>query len=314
MPLFINAFTTSETRSVIRIASSATVIVSGRDTSRKTFSRSTDPPIAFARARSCLRFIAAIERWRPPSRPVNASFNVSLPPRRPASSSRVGLPLLASAARLSFSRSTLRAAEDGRENSVSPGGASTGPLTASGAFFAALAFSAFRRLRSSSSAFALRLSSRSRSSASLASNSARRCSRSAARSASSASRFAASSVSRALDIAKAFMRRANSTSEMPAGRFDGSPPTGIAGPPVAGFAAPGFGTTTRLRLVSTTTFFVRPWLKLCFTLLGREPPRPSGFLPSLSLIWLLYPSRPTRRRRLSLVDHVALWLLLQHGC
>ena len=29
--------------------------------------------------------------------------------------------------------------------------------------------------------------------------------------------------------------------------------------------APGFGTTTRLRLVSTTTFFVRPWLKLCFT-------------------------------------------------
>ena len=63
--------------------------------------------------------------------------------------------------------------------------------------------------------------------------------------------------------------------------FPGEQPLDL---PVVGFAAPGFGTTTRLRLVSTTTFLVRPWLKLCFTFEGREPPRPSVFLPSLSLI------------------------------
>src|SRR5690606_11428125 len=44
---------------------------------------------------------------------------------------------------------------------------------------------------------------------------------------------------------------------------------------------------TRLRLVSTTTLCVRPWLKLCFTCPERPPappPRPRGFFPSLSLI------------------------------
>ena len=57
-------------------------------------------------------------------------------------------------------------------------------------------------------------------------------------------------------------------------------------PLAAGFAAPGFGTTTRLRLVSTTTFLERPWLKLCFTFPERGPPprTPNVFLPSLSLI------------------------------
>ena len=145
--------------------------------------------------------------------------------------------------------------------------------------------SALAFFATSSSTFALARSSRSRSSVSLASSSARRAARSAARSFSSASRLAASSDSRAFAIARAFIRRANSTSEIPAGRFDGSPPIGLpVGPEGTGFPALGFGTTTRLRFVSTTTFFVRPWLKLCFTLLGRDPPRPSGFLPSLSLI------------------------------
>ena len=83
----------------------------------------------------------------------------------------------------------------------------------------------------------------------------------------------------------AFRRRSISASEIPAGRFDGSPAAAAPPPAPAGLPAPGFGTTTRLRLVSTTTFLVRPWLKLCFTLPGRAPPRkPNVFLPSLSLI------------------------------
>ena len=40
---------------------------------------------------------------------------------------------------------------------------------------------------------------------------------------------------------------------------------GFAAAPGPVCATPGLGTTIRLRFVSTTTFFVRPWLKLCFT-------------------------------------------------
>jgi hypothetical protein len=59
----------------------------------------------------------------------------------------------------------------------------------------------------------------------------------------------------------------------------------VAALPAADWGVPGFGTTTRLRLVSTTTFLVRPWLKLCFTFPDLGPPRtPKVFLPSLSLI------------------------------
>ena len=76
-----------------------------------------------------------------------------------------------------------------------------------------------------------------------------------------------------------------------AGRFDGSVAGDAGDPPEAVLAAPGFGTTTRLRLVSTTTFLVRPWLKLCFTWPGPRPRRPSVFLPSVSLIWSSLPFR-----------------------
>ena len=151
------------------------------------------------------------------------------------------------------------------------------------------AASASRFLASSASAFALERCSRSRISRSLVSASSRRRLRSASRSRSSLTLRAASSVSRAFAACTAFKRRSISTSEIPAGRRAGSPPRTVPG--AAGFAAPGFGTTTRLRLVSTTTFFVRPWLKLCFTLPARGPPRkPNVFLPS-SLIKLYRPFR-----------------------
>ncbi len=155
---------------------------------------------------------------------------------------------------------------------------------AAGSTAGALAFaSASAFLRASASALAFRASSRSRSSASFASASARRRLRSSSRAFSSASRFAASSASRARAACSAFIRRSISASEMPAGRLDGSL---VTAPVDAPLAAPGLGTTTRLRLVSTTTFFVRPWLNDCFTLPGREgaPRRPRGFLPSVSLM------------------------------
>jgi hypothetical protein len=47
MPFFISALTTSATRSAMRLASSDTMMVSGTCTSRTTFSRSCDPPMAF---------------------------------------------------------------------------------------------------------------------------------------------------------------------------------------------------------------------------------------------------------------------------
>ena len=54
--------TPSATRSAIRIASSDTTMVSGNCTSRTIFSAFWPKPIAFCRAFSCLRFIAASER------------------------------------------------------------------------------------------------------------------------------------------------------------------------------------------------------------------------------------------------------------
>jgi len=93
--------------------------------------------------------------------------------------------------------------------------------------------------------------------------------------------------SRAFAACNAFRRRSISASEIPAGRLLPAALIAlVAALPAAVCATPGFGPTTRLRLVSTTPFLVRPWLKLCFTLPGRAgaPRRPNVFLPSLSLI------------------------------
>ena len=103
-PLCISALTTSATRSAIRLESSCTTIDSGTCTSRTIFSRDSTPPIAFRRARSCLRFIAARDRCRPPSPPESAWFRVNLPTRRP--SFLEPLPLLSR--RFSRSRSDFR--------------------------------------------------------------------------------------------------------------------------------------------------------------------------------------------------------------
>ena len=119
MPIFMSDFTTSAARSAIRLASSCTTIVSGSCTSRTCFSGLLKP-IAFWRAFSCLRFIAARLRVRPPS-PASASFRVSLPTRRPSS------PLAftpRSVARSSRSRSVLRGAGK-------PGLAPAGPRASS---------------------------------------------------------------------------------------------------------------------------------------------------------------------------------------
>ena len=165
------------------------------------------------------------------------------------------------------------------------------------------ACSVARFWRASSSSLARAFSSASRCSRSLASASSRRRFRSSSRAFSSASRWAASSASRALAAASAFIRRSSSASEIPAGRLDALVIPEDVAEPAAPVAAAGLGTTTRLRLVSTTTFLVLPWLKLCFTFPGREPaPRtPKGFFPSLSLIVFYFPFRravsPSETRR-----------------
>ena len=280
IPIFIRDFTTSAERSAMRLANSDTVIASGSCTSRTIFSRSALVPIAFCRARSCLRRIAAIDFCRPPS-PSKACDRVSLPERRPSSR-----PLLLRRS-CSVSRSFLRevgAADFNVGRLTSPSfltaGAATADFASAAAFFAESSRSLRRRV--SSSVFLRAISSASRCSRSFSACSARRRSRSFWRFSSSAARVALSSASRALAACTAFKRRAISVSEMPAGRlldcvFAGFVPgcTGV----------PAFGTTTRLRLVSTKTFLVLPWLKLCFTFPERGVPRkPKVFLPSLSLI------------------------------
>ncbi len=107
MPIFIRAFTTSAARSAMRFASSDTTMVSGNCTSRACFSGFWPKPSALLRAFSCLRFIEASERVRPPS-PSSAAVRVNLPARRPSS------PLLFEArsrSRSSRSRSVLRGLE-----------------------------------------------------------------------------------------------------------------------------------------------------------------------------------------------------------
>ncbi len=308
-PLCISAFTTSATRSAIRFASSWTTIVSGSWTSRTTFSRLSWAPMERRRSRSCLRFIEASERCRPPSSLVNTLVRVSFPARRLSSLT------LALTGRVSTSFSRLREFAPKRAaSSPSPAGRGAAPsragagstagatAAAGGAAFArssaalraASSAALTRRSSSSASALARMASSRSRSSRSLASISARRRSRSSARRFSSASRSRVSSTSRALAACSAFRRRSISASVIPAGRRDGSPGADVvlAAPPAC------LGTTTRLRLVSTTTFFVRPWLKLCFTCPDRGPPwTPRVFLPSLSFIWSSYPFRRGGPRR-----------------
>ena len=348
MPIFMSDLTTSAPRSAIRLASSLTTMTSGSCTSRNCFSGLLPKPIALLRAFSCLRFMAARLRVRPPS-PSMAEDSVSLPERRPSSplalalrsrSSRsrsvlrgVGKPGLA----LAGPRSSIPGAGAGRAlragaaaSVLAAGAAGSGAaglrrcvpkisaLRCSARFAASSAASA--RARSSSSTLARRAASRARSSRSLASISSRRRMRSSSRARSSSARLAASSCSRALACRKAVRRRSISASEMPAGRLDGSPKFGA--PPEAAPepdpGLPGVGTTTRLRLVSTTTACVRPWEKLCFTEPERgAPPRPRGFLPSVSLMRPTYPSWRSSRRpahpAAQFATRKALPLPLQHA-
>ena len=154
----------------------------------------------------------------------------------------------------------------------------TGALSA-----ACLANSSTSILAFSSSAFLRARLSASLCSFSLASCSALLLSRSSCRDCSSAIRSDFSSASRAFAACKAFIRRSISASVTPEGLVCVVFPVTCA--PSKGFIVPDFGTTTRLRLVSTTTLLLRPWLKLCLTLPARGPPRnPRVFLPSLSLI------------------------------
>ena len=78
----------------------------------------------------------------------------------------------------------------------------------------------------------------------------------------------------------------DAASEMPAGRFEGSPRRGPAVPAAPGAGATGVATTRFLAFVSTTTFLVRPCEKLCFTLPGRAPGarRPRGLLSPVSFM------------------------------
>ena len=294
---------TSATRSAIRFASSLTTIISGSCTSRTCFSARIDWPSALARAFSCLRFIAASDRVRPPSPPASACVSDRRPVRRLSSALALALASLSPALPVSRrSRSVRRGAPvatplvSAREAAASAAARSAGASDAGFAVTSAFFWARTRAsstLRASSSSLARSASTRSRSSRSFASISARRRSRSSSRARSSAARAATSPASRALAAASAFSRRSISASEIPAGRFEGSEATaagefGRGAAPPAAPAADGLGTTTRLRLVSTTTLWVRPWLKLCFTWPGRPPPRPPptprGFFPSLSLI------------------------------
>ena len=278
MPFCISTFTTAATRSAMRLASSCTVMASGTLTSRTTFSRSPEWLCTRRFSRSWRRFIAAMERWRPSSSVALAM--VSLPERR-RSSSPLARPRFSSTAGTFSTTSSTSARSGGRPRRARPGPARRrGRSPRPGRPGAARRALARWAARASSSAFsaaaaAARCSwiSRSFSARSAASFSARRRASSASRASAASRSRSRRSLSCALAASTAFSRRSNSASE----RL-GVVPT-RAGPwPLAG--APGFGTRIRLRLCSTVTDLVRPWLKLWRTwLVSVPPPRSPSVLP-----------------------------------
>ena len=273
MPFCISTLTTAATRSAMRLASSCTVIASGTCTSRTTFSRSPEWLASRRLSRSWRRFIAAIERWRPSS--LVALAMVSLPERRRSSSPlpRVRFSSTAGTLSATFFGPTGRPAST-RAAATCAAAGSTGAGWASRDLGASVFFCATRAVTASASAAAaaarcsaISFSRRARSAASL---SARSRASSASRAAAVSCSFWRRSASCAFAASTATRRRSNSASERPEvapGRPTGEVPAG----------APGFGTMIRLRLCSTVTDLVRPWLKLWRTWLVSVPPlrRPS---------------------------------------
>ena len=302
MPFCIRVLTTAATRSAMRLASSCTVIASGTCTSRTTFSRSPEWLATRRLSRSCRRFIAASERWRPSSSVALAM--VRRPRERRSSSPLPRLRFSSTAGALSptFFGPTGRPASARAAIACAAAG-STGAGVASRAADGDARWSRCAASACSAAAAAARCSwiSSSLARRSAASFSARSRVSSAARaSAASFSRWRRSA-SWAFAASTAFRRRSNSASE----RFGVVPP-GRPGCWPAG--APGFGTRIRLRLCSTVTDLVRPWLKLWRTWLVSVPPlRSPSVLPfrspslisvipsSLSRGSLPPPNRPPRR-------------------
>ncbi len=245
-------------------------------TSRTTFSRS--PVWLWTRrfSRSCRRFMAAMERWRPSSSVALAM--VSLPERR-RSSSPLARPRFSSAAG-TFSGTLANFGPTGRPASARAAWACAAAVSitsAAGRDAAGLARWAALAASSacSTTAAAARCSwiSRSFSARSVASLSARRRDSSASRASVASRSFSRRSDSCALAASTAFSRRSNSASD----RL-GVVPTRAGPAPLAG--APGLGTRMRLRLCSTVTDLVRPWLKLWRTwLVSVPPPRSPSALP-----------------------------------
>ena len=237
--------------------------------------------------------MAASERWRPPS-PV-AWLMVSLPERRRSS------PPLPRCSRLSSLRSGARLVILPASARAAAACAAAGSSSRAGVWaLRAAALRSFSSFALASASLRSRSALRWASSASAASFSARRRSISSLRAFSASASCLARSASTAWAASSALRRRSISASVMPA-----SLPERPA--PEAAFlgAPPGLGTMTRLRLRSTVTDLVRPWLKLWRTwLVSVPPPRSPSVLPlplSLSLMrYLTFPRGavpPIRRGR-----------------
>ena len=228
-PFCISTFTTAATRSAMRLASSWTVMASGTATSRTTFSRSPEWLATRRLSRSCRRFIAASERWRPSSSVALAI--VSLPERR-RSSSPLARPRFSSATGafsiVSFFGPVGRPASARAACAWAAAGSTTSACArGAAACFCARAAVASALASASAAAAAARCSwiSRSFSARSTASFSARSRASSASRAALAASSFWRRSASCACAASTAARRRSNSASErlLPA---PGRPPFG----------------------------------------------------------------------------------------
>ena len=303
MPFCIRVLTTAATRSAMRLASSCTVIASGICTSRTTFSRSPEWLARRRFSRSWRRFIAASERWRPSSSVALAM--VSLPERRRSSSPCGG--------RASPRSPACRAARLGATGRPASARAACG-LGGGGVDRVGGRARGRRRLRPGGGAGGVLGLLGGRGGGALLGDLALadRALGGLLLGAQPRQLGLARLGGLALLLPALGLLRLGGLDRLPAALELGVAQVllrggaGRAGPE----AAPGLGTTMRLRLCSTVTDFERPWLKLWRTwLVSVPPPRRPSVLPlrSPSLVSIIpsslsrggrpppYPRRPRFR-------------------
>ena len=258
-------------------------MASGSCTSRTTFSRSTLPPMAFCRARSCLRFIAAMERlaaaFAARQRLVQRQLAgtaavIARPSPRLPRVVRAPAPVLRG--RCGRSRSACRTRDIGwfvRRRCCSASLRLPLPALLALVF---LGLGLERSLRARALRVPWLLSRRG------GARDLRRVHALRLRAAS------ASSLSRALAACTAFRRRSISASVIPAGRFDGSPSRRLAG---RGGCGTGLGHHNALALGFHHDVLGPPVAEALLHVARTctAPRRPNVFLPSVSLMKLVYP-------------------------